>query len=80
MTKIPEQVRHNGFTYKLVERKDRAAIYAQIDENSPVHPQGILAYEVWMVGTFFRIPNDEAFGITAWTYPTLEAARLRMAQ
>lgn len=73
-TKIPTKINFQGFVYELVEQIKNVVIYSQhSDDGFP--PSN---YEVFFVGTFFRMPQDEAFGVTAWTYKTLEDAKSRV--
>jgi hypothetical protein len=74
-SKIPTDFKFQGFAYNLVEHHKMSyqniVIYAQ--KNEPESQP--LNYEVFFVGTFFRVPADEAFGVTAWTYKSLEDAK-----
>lgn len=83
---LPEIIRRNGFTYKLVTRTSEKAIYAQYCENV------LTSWEVFQIrvrGTQFspllrksldaseRFPGNEDFGKTAWTYRTLKKALIK---
>lgn len=83
---LPELIRKNGFTYKLITRTREKAIYAQYCENV------LISYEVFQIrvrGAQFspllmkqieaieRFPGNEDFGKTAWTYRNLEKAVIK---
>ncbi len=79
----------NGFHYELVTRHDDLAIYKQ-----RLRPgAGCLAFEVIRVKKvkecvmFGKIieahessPGNAEWGISGWTYPTLERARAKMRE
>lgn len=80
---LPEIIRKNGFTYKLITRTSEKAIYAQYCENV------LICWEVFQIrvrGTQFspllmknlepseRFPGNEDFGKTAWTYRNFQKA------
>ncbi len=90
LLKLPEELKKNGFVYKLVKRENAKCIYSQ---STP-----IIAYEVFKTkitnleksqqhfnklnGTDIKashefkeiFPGDEDFGKRAWTYQSLEKA------
>ena len=84
--KLKDEVRKNGFTYKVIKRNNDMCMYAQHDNNL------IVAYEVFKIKTckphpkaaedllnfdmVESFPSDEEFGVRAWTYPSLEKAQL----
>ncbi len=70
-TKIPASVKFQGFIYNLVQESKNVLIYSQSEDENDA-PVG---YEVFFMGTFFRMPQDEAFGVTAWTYKNLDEAK-----
>ena len=74
MKTLPEKLRRNGYDYTLVQRGQRAFIYAQMVSKRKVQ------YEVFQLrtkpdreieGKFLEatecFPHDEAFGVWAWT-------------
>lgn len=84
--KLKDEVRKNGFDYKLIKRDDEKCIYAQYNDgliiayeifktkNSKPHPKSLEDIKNYdFVETF---PTDEEFGVRAWTYPTLDKALL----
>jgi hypothetical protein len=94
LEKLAEQLRKNGFDYKLIRRDSHKCIYAQWDGGI------IVAYEVFKTKIVLHrkrmkdlctrqnkpydenkykeykemFPNDEEFGIRAWTFSNLEKA------
>lgn len=88
MKQLKEIIRKNGFTYQRMERTDKTAIYAQIDNDSEV-----IGYEVfkiktrgarWLKGRHLeaqeRFPANEDFGYTAWSYRSIDRAREKFKQ
>ena len=89
MEKLDIKIQKNGFTYKLMCRTDKVALYSQH------HPRGdsLAAYEVFRVqkqGGHESVlksgqnivyvekelfPRDEHFGYSAWTYKRFKGAR-----
>jgi hypothetical protein len=84
MKLLSEKIKRSGYTYELLKRTDKAAIYKQIPdevESTKVY------YEVFkiriskakvMFGVELpekeKFPSDEDFGKSAWTCTTLERA------
>ena len=83
--KLNNEIRKNGFTYRLVERTETKAIYAQDDFAFEVfkiklgRPHPLSDEDIKNFDKIERFPNDEAFGKIAWTYRTLEDARKKYA-
>ena len=72
MTEIPQRINFNGFVYRLVARHGTAAMFQQVKNVR------VLAFEIWMVGSLFRVPKDEEFGNTAWTYKMESEAQAKL--
>lgn len=73
MIKIPTSIPFDGFSYELVTRHATAGIFRQKSKTRTV------AFEVWMLGSIFRVPKDEEFGNTAWTYRTETEAEAKLS-
>jgi len=88
MERLDEKIKYRGYIYNKVKRNNFKAIYAQhnIDDdgNEVIKPRG---YEVFRIsvlkegelfGNYYpereKFPSDTAFGLTAWSYRTLESA------
>lgn len=84
MITLPIKLRKNGCNYKQVLRNGKGAIYQQmVDEKTAyfeiflirVRPERIIkgklipSAEVW--------PNNESFGKSSWTYPTMQQAIIK---
>lgn len=83
LKKLENDIRKNGFDYRLIERTEKKAIYKQ----------GFYGYEVFKIkiakphpksendiknfDQIERFPCNEEFGKTAWYYPTLQDAQKR---
>jgi hypothetical protein len=79
---LKEIVVYNGYEYQLNYMTNKAYVYAQMLNHKSI------AYEVFKkklrskskyddINTYDKYvvwPNDEAFGVWAWTYPTLFGA------
>ena len=74
MAKIPDLIKYNGYEYSLAERNAGAGIFQQWDPDL----KKVVAWEVWILGTLFRIPKDEDFGKIAWVYRTLPEAQAKL--
>lgn len=82
---LKSEIKRNGYTYQLVERDERRAIYKQetygyevfkIKQSKP-HPKAtedLINFDKVEV-----FPNDEDFGVIAWHVKTLEDAQKRYA-
>ena len=84
MKVLAEKIKRSGYTYELLKRTDKAAIYKQI----PDEPESKnIYYEVFkiriskakvMFGVELpekeKFPSDEDFGRSAWACVTLERA------
>lgn len=83
MKPLPERVRKNGFTYFLLQRTPKKAIYIQTYDNVQV------GFEVFLIkvrGTQYshilcrnlqpceRFPCNEDFGKSAWSFRGLDDA------
>lgn len=81
MKRLPETKRKNGYTYRLIERGKKTAIYYQVEAD---------AYEVFLIKerpeSEFKgkiipaseiFPPDEAFGKWAWTFRKKDRAQHR---
>ena len=79
--RLDKVIRKNGFTYHLIDRSDRFAIYEQSDKGK------VFGYEVFKIkiqrervfdGRFFprkeKFPANEDFGKTAWSISDIERA------
>lgn len=89
MKPLGNSYRKNGFHYELVEREGILAIYKQ-----RLRPGvGGLGYEVIRIKQLDAVhlfgrdveaheaaPSNEEWGREGWTYPTLEAARAKVAE
>jgi hypothetical protein len=83
--KLKNEIKKNGYMYRLVERTDLKAIYAQEDYGFEVfkvkldkpHPKA--EEDIKKYDKVERFPCDEDFGKHAWTYKTLEEAQKRYA-
>ncbi|NLO00784.1 MAG: hypothetical protein GX126_00500 [Bacteroidales bacterium] len=84
MKALPLKIRKNGFNYTQVLRGRQSCIYEQ-----RLHEKTI-AFEVFTIKTSPKrkimgkwieekelFPHNEAFGYWAWTYCTLEKAKLK---
>lgn len=89
MQLLKENLRKNGFDYKLVKKGEKAYIYEQWDDEEKF----TVAYEVFKIkiekeklvfGDLMPereiFPGNEDFGTWAWTYPSLEKAEERFQQ
>jgi hypothetical protein len=83
--KLSKEIKRNHYCYRLIERNDSKAIYAQEDFGFEVfkiklsrpHPKVIEDLKNYdKVETF---PSDESFGKTAWTYKTFAEAQAKYA-
>lgn len=89
-TALPDTFQKEGFTYTLLARTERVALYSQAC-------QGFLGYEVCRIqrqeagqhliagATVVReakelLPGKEAWGTSGWTYCTLAAAQAKFQQ
>ncbi len=77
MKQLNSEIRKNGFTYKQVAKTDKGYIYCQIMNNK------IIAYEVFehkenKLYNTVSFPGNEAFGLWAWTYRTLDEAKNKL--
>jgi hypothetical protein len=83
MQLLKENIRKNGYDYRLLERGERSFIYEQWDDEDNF----IVAYEVFRLKiskakeVFGDImperevfPGNEDFGVWAWSYRNLEKA------
>lgn len=83
--KLNKEIRKNKYNYTLVERTDSKAIYAQENYGFEVfkiklskpHPKAENDLKIYDKVEIF--PNDEDFGVIAWTYKTLAEAQKRYA-
>ncbi len=89
MKQLSEELKFNGYTYKLIKRNDFKALYEQHSKRS-----GLIAYELFYIPKHngFNIgettinpteyfPKDEYFGKFAWTLKVdLEYALQRYEQ
>jgi len=79
---LPDEIRKNGFRYTKVLKGDKSYIFCQYVTPDTVY------FEVFKIRvrkeTMFkgkkipaghRFPNDEAFGIWAWTYSNYDLAK-----
>ena len=75
MQKLQDVFRKKGFTYTMIDREEKKAIYSQHDEYGK-----LIGHEIFFVqitkeseafGTVFpereRYPTDNDFGVTAWS-------------
>lgn len=78
---MPLRLRKNGFTYIQVCRDDKRALYAQTVTSEltyyevfriKIRPEGLFKGKLILSGEVF--PGNEAFGVSAWTYKSLEKA------
>jgi hypothetical protein len=83
--KLNNNIRKNGFDYKLIERTESKAIYAQQDHGYEVfkiksgNPHPLAVDDLANYDKIERFPGDEDFGKSAWTYKTLPEAQKRYA-
>jgi hypothetical protein len=91
MEKLSQEVLKNGFVYKLVDRSEGAAIYAQYRPGGTL----LVGYEVFIIrvqeekdvvikGTPIHyahkelFPKDEDFGFTAWAFNVSQLKRAKV--
>jgi hypothetical protein len=83
--KLRNEIKKNGFLYRVVERTDTKAIYEQenfgfevfkikLDKPHPKAEEDINNFE-----KVERFPNAEDFGKHAWYYKNIEEAQKRYA-
>jgi hypothetical protein len=80
---LPEVIRKNGFTYFLVQRTLKKAIYRQAYDNVSI---AFEVFEIRVRGVQYssilgkslppaeRFPSNEDFGKTAWSFRNLQTA------
>ena len=86
MKKLSDIVSKNGFTYRMLQRTEKKALYAQYYQNT------LIGFEVFLIrirGAQFsyilnktlppaeRFPGNEDFGRTAWSIQKYEDAIIR---
>lgn len=84
MERLKKKLRKNGYNYTQLYRGRRACIYEQH------YTENVKYYEVFIITvrkertianktfpTAEVFPNDEAFGYWAWTFKSLEKAKMR---
>ncbi len=81
---LPEVYRKNSFTYTLLHRTERVALYEQADENGPVAFEvcRVLRHDDRTIGgnelpPAEFLPSTEQWGSQGWTLPALQAAMQR---
>jgi hypothetical protein len=72
-----EELTKNGFTYRLVAKNEHGYLYSQANKN------GIIGYEVFEKRDnprfgCYSFPGDNAFGLWAWSYRSLERAMRKL--
>jgi hypothetical protein len=84
--KLNNEIKKNGYLYRLVERTETKALYAQEDYGFEVfkvklskpHPKAENDLKLYDKVEIF--PNDEDFGKIAWSYKSLDEAQKRYAR
>lgn len=89
MKRLNDKIKYKSFIYNKIKRNNFKAIYSQhnIDVDGNEIKDHIVAYEVFRIstlkagelfGSYYpereKFPSDTAFGVTAWSYKTLESA------
>lgn len=78
---LPLYLRKNGFSYTQIARTEKKAIYRQTVTQEieyfevfiiQTRPEKSIKGKIILSGEVF--PGNEAFGVSAWTYKSLEKA------
>jgi hypothetical protein len=78
-TDCPNSFEINNYLYTKTREGRGWVIYHQ-QNISPSGAVQNVGFELILVGSRFRIPKDEDFGKTAWTYKSLDAAWMKIAK
>jgi len=86
MKKLFENVRKNGFDYKLIKRSEKVAIYEQFENINDILK--IISYEVFNIKikqkinfktglkeTYEVFPNNDELCKSIWTYSTFSETK-----